>query len=182
MTKTEGREVPESVGELQSYGVVDLTPASAPAAVTGRSDAAVAAEPGRKPERGENWMATPSIVFKTPVPLWKARDILLEAVTGASLEFFQARAAVSSRDRGKGQKVNTNRPVGDSTRADGDSDVHISAESGAGGESDGAEDHDGEDGFERVFSMRLEVWMCHLSIIPRAVQEGGEIALDPEGS
>lgn len=118
------------------HGVVDLTP-PVPAATT------TAAGHGRRAEK-DHEKAPATTGMRTPVPLWKARDILLEAVSGESAGFFEAHSSLSSRRRRRGR---ASPPAG---RGDG-----TPITGGVGnGHSDGADRGDDD---ERVFSVRLEV-------------------------
>ncbi|CAB1104637.1 unnamed protein product [Ectocarpus sp. CCAP 1310/34] len=124
------------------HGLVDLTPHSSAAApgtsATGQGGAAAAPPEGGEangaPENGVGKRAKP-ITRKTPVPLWKARDILLQAVSdsGGESEFLQAHSAFSSIYRGMGRERRS---------------PPVSGE-------------DVGDDFEHVFSIRLEVRSSH---------------------
>lgn len=151
-----GRETPAPAGYLGNYGVIDLTPPSVPAAATGGVDAAELATRARTPGHADKEKSARSIVFKTPVPLWKARDIILDAVTNGSSEFFQTRSAVSSRDQRKRRTVETD-PTIDNDRADGGRDRDASGASGAAQGGGVAEGRGSGGDVERVFSIRLEV-------------------------
>ncbi|CAM9711035.1 unnamed protein product, partial [Ectocarpus sp. 12 AP-2014] len=96
------------------HGVVDLTPHSSAAVpgtrATGQGGAAAApptggGEANGTPENGVEKKAKP-MTRKTPVRLWKARDILLQAVSdsGGESEFLQAHSAFSSIYRGMGSE------------------------------------------------------------------------------
>lgn len=124
------------------HGVVDLTPHSSAAvpatSATGQAGAAAVPPKGGEangaPENGGE--EKPTTKCKTPVPLWKARDILLQAVSdnGGDSEFLQARSALSSINQGRGRERRSPPVSGDDVGHD----------------------------VEHVFSIRLEVRSSHV--------------------
>lgn len=135
MTNAMGRAAPPVAARgTRGYGIVDLTPPPS---------AAAGGQVSGKNKDHKKAAAVAAIAGRTPVPLWKARNVLLEAVGTESAGFFETHAALSSKRRG--------RRVG---RGDG-----AAVTNGAGnGCSDGTGGGDaGREGVEHVFSVWLEV-------------------------
>ena len=101
--------------------------------------------------------------MKTPVPLWKARDILLEAVRGESASFFEDNSALcSKRQRREGGLTDG-----------GVNGTPIASGAGNGyGDDAGGGDTDGEH-VEHVFSVRLEVGYTFSSLCAAGGGGGG---------
>ncbi len=144
MAKTVGRTAaPAAARGSKGHGVVDLTPPSAAAAAAAQANGSITRE-GEGGAKKRDAEATPKAPM--PVPLWKARDILLEAITGGCAGFFEAHSASSSKRR---TRVGSN-----STPISRDGGISI-----IDGADNGSSSDNGACGgdVDHVFSVRLEV-------------------------
>lgn len=145
-----GRAAPPAAARgNRGYGVVDLTPPSA--TITATTAAGDQASGKKKDHEIAAAVAAAATGTKIPVPLWKARDILLGAVRSESAGFFEGNSALSSKRRRRREGGGLPDGRGDSTPTTGGAgNGHSDYDDADGG------DADGED-IEHVFSVRLEV-------------------------
>lgn len=148
MTDAMVRAVPPAAARGNGrYGIVDLTP-PLPPPVPPAGEAGVQINGTR-----EGHEKAAAMAGRTPVPLWKARDILLEAVSGKGAGFFETHSALLSkkRRRGSGGDLLVCRGNDVSISGGAGNGCHNDMGGGAGGGEAGGGD------VERVFSVRLEV-------------------------